>query len=274
MSDTGARSRGFEVGRVISGTFGVIGRNFIPFAVLAVILGGLPRLVITLVQLRFIDNISGPSPMPNFSPSAIGGWIVGALAMMVAGFVLQAAIVHATVADLNGRRVAIGESLKVGLRNCLPLIALAILMGLGLILGFALLFVPGVILAVMWSVAVPAKVVEKIGVTEAFTRSSDLTRGRRWPVFGLILIYVVAAWILEMVIMAAVAPFTLFKGLPSSNAAVEGFMNTINMTQLIAMPIVATISTLFRTAGGAALYFELRGSREGVGAEALASVFD
>ncbi|CAN5478626.1 hypothetical protein BH10PSE3_BH10PSE3_22630 [soil metagenome] len=268
MSDTSARSRDFDVGRVISGTFAVIGRNFLPFVAMAVLLGGLPKLLVTLVQLRFISG------QGNYSLPIVGGWFAGGLVMLVAGFVLQAAIVHATVADLNGRRVVIGESLKVGLRNCLPLIGLAILLGLGVMIGFVLLIVPGVILLVMWSVAVPAKVVEKIGVTESFSRSSDLTRGRRWPIFGLLLIYVIAAWIVEIAIMAAFAPFALTKGLPASSTAIESFAQSLNVVQLIATPIAATITTLISTAGGAVLYSELRGSREGGGHEALASVFD
>jgi hypothetical protein len=274
MSDTSVSSRGFEVGRVISGTFAVIGRNFIPFILLALLLGGLPKLLVTLVQLRFINQVNGVGVQWDYSPQMYVGWIVGGLVMLAAGFVLQAAIVHATVSDLNGRRVVIGDSLKVGLRNCLPLIGLAILLGLGVMIGFMLLLVPGLILLVMWAVAVPAKVVEKIGVMQAFSRSGDLTRGRRWPIFGLFLIYAVAAWLLSTIILAAFAPFALAKGLPSSSTAVEDFMHSINLIQLVASPIVATITTLISTTGAAVLYSELRGSREGVGPEALASVFD
>ena len=271
MSDASVGSRGFEVGRVISGTFAVIGRNFVPFILLALLLGGLPKLLVTMVQLRFM---TGANVQWDYSPQMFGGWIVGGLVMLAAGFVLQAAIVHATVSDLNGRRVVLADSLKVGLRNCLPLIGLAILLGLGVMLGFVLLFVPGVILLVMWAVAVPAKVVEKIGVMRALSRSGDLTRGHRWPIFGLFLIYAVVAWILEMIIMAAFAPLALSKGLPTSGATTADFMHSINLIQLVATPIVATITTLVSTAGGAVLYSELRGSREGSGPEALASVFD
>ncbi|KQZ05873.1 hypothetical protein ASD21_17960 [Caulobacter sp. Root1455] len=267
MTDTTVVPRRFEIGRVISGTFSVIGRNFGPFALLALILGGLPNLLVSLAQISFV------SQQQTFSPQAVAGTLVGLVVMIVAAFVLQAAIVHATVADLNGRRVVVGESLKVGLRNWLPLLGLAILMGLGLMIGFVLLIVPGIMLAVMWSVAVPAKVVEKIGVMDALQRSRDLTRGRRWAIFGLLVIYVIAVWILEAVIMAAFMPFALSKGLPTPETT-AGFTSSINIVSLVASPLIATISTLITTAGGATLYSELRGTREGVGPDALASVFD
>jgi hypothetical protein len=136
-----------------------------------------------------------------------------------------------------------------------------------------LLIVPGLILMVIWSVAVPAKVVEKIGVFDAFTRSRDLTRGRRWPIFGLFVLYAIAAWDPERPVLAAFAPFALAKGRPNGRDD-GGFASSISVIQLVADPLIATITTLVSTAGLATLYSELRGSREGVGPEALASVFD
>lgn len=266
MTDTTAGSRRFEIGRVISGTFAVIGRNFVPFSLLALLLGGLPNLLVSLGQIWFVGAHQ------TFSPQVVAGWAAGVVVVIVAAFVLQAAITHATVADLNGRRVVLGDSLQVGLRNCAPLIGLAFLMALGLALGFVLLIVPGIILAVMWSVAVPAKVVEKVGVIAALQRSRDLTRGRRWAIFGLFVIYLIAVWILEIAIMAALMPFILAKGLPASGA--EAGLTGLNVVTMIGGALIATVSTLVSTAGGATLYSELRGTREGVGPEALASVFD
>ncbi|HWW26326.1 MAG TPA: hypothetical protein VNZ85_10575 [Caulobacter sp.] len=115
--------------------------------------------------------------------------------------------------------------------------------------------------------------VEKIGVFEAFARSRDLTRGRRWPIFGLFVVYAIAAAVLNGVILAAFAPFALGKSLPVG-ASVDGLAQSMNLVQLVADPLVATITTLVSTAGLATLYFELCSSREGVGPEALASVFD
>lgn len=266
MTDTAAGSRRFEMGRVITGTFEVIGRNFVPFTLLALLLGGLPNLLVGLAQISFLAK------QGVFEPRVVGGSVVGALIMLAAAFVLQAAIVHATVTDLNGRRVVLGDSLRVGLRNCLPLIGLAILMALGITLGFVLLIVPGFILMVMWSVAVPSKVVEKLGVLQAMGRSDDLTRGRRWPIFGLFVLYAIANWVLSALAVFAAAPFT--PPAPASADTISILTSASSLVQVVASAIVATVGTLVSTAGGAVLYSELRGSREGVGPEALASVFD
>jgi len=270
MTDTTVASGRFEIGRVMSRTFAVIGRNLGAFTLLALLLGGLPSLLMTLAQLYF----AGAGTAALFHPGMAGMWIVGVLAMVLSAFILQAAIVHATMADLNGRRVVVGESLMVGLRNCLPLLGLALLSGLGVMLGVLLLIVPGIILAVMWSVAVPAKIVEGVGVTQAFSRSTDLTRGRRWAIFGLFLIYMVLSWVVQIAITAICAAFSGLLGFIPVTSEAQGLIGNLQRAQVVAAPIIGTITALISAAGVAALYYELRSTREGVGAEALASVFE
>jgi Ni/Fe-hydrogenase subunit HybB-like protein len=57
--------------------------------------------------------------------------------------------------------------------------------------GAVALIVPGVLLALMWSLAVPAKVLENRGVTDAMSRSSDLTKGDRGRIFVIWLLLIV-----------------------------------------------------------------------------------
>ena len=64
--------------------------------------------------------------------------------------------------------------------------------------GFLLLIVPGVWLTMVLWVALPAVVIERGGL-RAITRSAELTRGFRWPIFGLALILVIANFVLVSV---------------------------------------------------------------------------
>jgi hypothetical protein len=68
----------------------------------------------------------------------------------------------------------------------LQLMAVSVLFGLGVAIGFVFLIVPGLILLVTWSVVAPVTVLERPGIFAAFTRSRDLVRGNGWPVFGVI----------------------------------------------------------------------------------------
>jgi hypothetical protein len=69
-----------------------------------------------------------------------------------------------------------------------PLIAVSILAGLGIGIGFILLIVPGLFLLTFWSVVAPVTVIERPGVFAAFGRSWDLVRGHGWQVFGTVVL--------------------------------------------------------------------------------------
>ena len=68
-------------------------------------------------------------------------------------------------------------------------IGMSILSVLGLILGFLLLIVPGIILMVRWSAASGFLIGARSGVTESLGNSWEATRGHSWPIFftGLVL---------------------------------------------------------------------------------------
>ncbi len=69
-----------------------------------------------------------------------------------------------------------------------PLVAVSILFGIALGIGFILLIVPGLILMVIWSVVAPVTVLERPGPLAAFGRSRELVRGNGWNVFGVIVL--------------------------------------------------------------------------------------
>jgi hypothetical protein len=89
----------------------------------------------------------------------------------------------------DGRRDhSIGDLLRSVEPVFWPLVAVSILFGLGVGLGFVLLIVPGLFLLVIWSVVAPVTVLERPGVFAAFGRSRRLVRGNGWNVFGVIVL--------------------------------------------------------------------------------------
>ena len=77
-----------------------------------------------------------------------------------------------------------------------PLVAVSILFGIAVAIGFVLLIIPGLILIVIWSVVAPVTVLERPGVFAAFRRSRELVRGNGWNVFGVIvMVFVIVALI-------------------------------------------------------------------------------
>jgi hypothetical protein len=121
------------------------------------------------------------------------------LATLYAGMVVQ------LVRDVqDGRRDnSMGELFSSVSPVLLPLLAVSIIAGIGIGIGFVLLIVPGLILLTFWSVVAPVTVLERPGVFSAFGRSWRLVRGYAWPVFGtivLVVLIVIAAAIVAGVI--------------------------------------------------------------------------
>jgi hypothetical protein len=250
-----------QPGRVVQLAFGVIGRHLALFVGLAIVIA-IPLFIfqLTVVNLA-LDAAAG---VMDFNPATLfGGFAVYLLCYVV----VQGATIHATVADLTGRPVAIGESLAVGLREFLPLIGIAILFALGVFVGLILLVIPGIILMLMWSAAIPARVVERTGILDSFGRSRALTRGNKWRIFLVFVIFVVLEIALGMVIGAIVLVFGV------ADAAAGAFAPT-TIARAVGETIVNSIVAIVGSALIAALYYELRVTKEGIGPEALASVFD
>jgi hypothetical protein len=251
----------FDFGRVIQRTFQVIGANGVLFAVGALALVSLPLLVGTLIGLKWAGN-------PIF-----GLWIaVGSLLSALGSVVLQGTVVRAAVGGMNGAPVAPREAVSTGVRFLLPLIGLAIVSALGIWLGLILLIVPGVIASLMWSVAAPVLVVEKLGVFGSLKRSRDLTRGRRWAILGLFVLYMIVSFILGVVIQAVGLPLGVSSsGLFGLNDAT---MSVGLIVFVFASSLVNGLQGVIVAAGVASLYYELRTSKEGAAPEDTASVFD
>lgn len=261
MTTQEAMSGGFDFGRILQNTFKVIGSNAMLFGVGALVLVSAPIFAGTLVSLQFAS-----SPM-------FAAWIVGgSLLSGVGNFVLQGIVVRAAVTGLNGAPVPASEAISTGLRFFLPLLGMAIVSALGIWLGMILLIVPGIILSILWSVAAPALVVEQKGVFAALQRSRDLTRGNRWAIFGLFVLYVIASFILGMVNQAVGLPL----GIASGNAfgLADTALSPAIAIFVLVSALVSGVQGVVAAAGVASLYYELRVSKEGAAPDLTAAVFD
>ena len=92
------------------------------------------------------------------------------------------------------------------LRECLGEITTVWLVTSFAVLGGLTLFViPGICLAVMWSVCVPVIVIERAGPLAALGRSRELIRGYGWSVFGRLVGLALIQSVVSMVVRAASA---------------------------------------------------------------------
>ena len=115
-------------------------------------------------------------------------------------------------------------------------------------------------LLMMWSMGMPACVVERLGPFRSLARSRALTKGRRWRILGLLLLTLIIGRIVSAVLDAIL-------GLGPAGSIGAAATQTISLvwdaiwTAFFAIVIVVT-------------YHDLRVAREGVDTEQIAAVFE
>lgn len=229
-----------SVGGIIGQGFGVLGRNFVPFGILALAFS-LPG--------TLLESFSG-------SFSGLAGALLNVVDVLLA-YLLAGALAYGAVQDLRGRHATISDCIGRGLGQLLPVLGVAILAFLIIALGTVLLVIPGIIAALMLFVAIPAAVVERPGVIASLHRSAELTRGNRWRVLGVLVV--------SLLIVVAVG-------------AVGGGLSVL-LSGGGDIPFSANwLQNAFFTAYWALLasvtYYHLRVAKEGLEADQLAAVFD
>lgn len=248
-----------SIGRVFELAVATIRHNPIVTLLLAFLFGTIPGLLLAYASSQLEAAATG-------APFGTSFWLT-ILMSMVLGMVItaltQAVLTRAVVAQAEGRRADLGESITAGIAVLLPLIGLAILYSLGVALGLALLIVPGIMLMVAWIVAVPALIEERQGIFGAFQRSRDLTRGARWRIFGILLV-LGAIYLLVTYAVEATA------GVSQDSDPIALFRNR---TYLLAMTVTGTLINVFWGTVQASLYVELRDRKDGPAANRLAEIF-
>lgn len=251
----------FRIGRVFGDTFNVFGRNFGLYIGLSLIFSGLPTFLYQLMvgsQVEAATTAAETGGAPTFSAMSVLIGLAFFLVYMALSSILQAALVRATIQDLNGQKPTFGDALSRALALLVPIIGLSILMSLGIGIGFMLLIIPGLYLAVRWSAAVPVLVHERLGVLASLKRSSQLTDGNRWRILGLLIVVIIALSILQIVL-----------GLLSM--AIIPLLGTV-----LGVAVAAVLSAVLSVIVSIALavsYVELRYIKEGADVSELAEIF-
>lgn len=249
----------FSIGRAFAMTLGVLGRNLWAMAPVA--------LAVTAIQSGIDYALTG-DPLGNESGAN------SVIAIFVYALI-TAPVTYGTFQDLRGARVGtvamisggfhrvgrvIGASFVVGLVAFVPAIFAGLFWVMSNMLGIVFGAAAAVFLVyvlVLWFVVIPVLVVEDVRFSSSFSRSAELSRGRRWRMLGLLLTY--------GVMVVAVGAATLMINEVAVDAPVLGL--------ILVLPLIALYSVV-----GAILpavtYYLLRAEKEGIGIEDIVKVFD
>ncbi len=234
----------FRVGNVLNRAMGVLSRHFVFFFLVAIV-GLIPSIVLAL-------STANGRPVPSTTAAMV---LVAVFANLILLPITQTVSYHAAFQDMLGRAIRPGDSLALAIRRFFPVLGALICLGLAIGFGFILLVVPGIILALMFAISIPACVVERLGPIASLRRSAGLTKGSRWKILGVALLLLVLS-------LVGAALNYMFK-----------FGFGLELGSLIGFVIQAVIGAFYSVVG-VVMYHDLRVAKEGVGTDRIAAVFD
>ncbi len=115
------------------------------------------------------------------------GWlyIFPGLLFWLISTLIESALIYGIVVYLRtGANPSLSSCLRLAVKKWWPVFAVSLVTRLIITLGTLLLIIPGIILSVKYSLVVPVTVIEGGGVGKTMDRSSALTQGLRWRIFG------------------------------------------------------------------------------------------
>jgi len=181
-----AALRPLSTGELLDATFSLYRRHFVLF----VGIFALPHLVVLAFQCLAFTLQPAEAGVRNALTAGLFAIVAGLLGIVVAA-ASQAATVVAVSQVYLDRPASVMDSFSKVKNQIVGVIGLSLAIGFLAGLGFIALIVPGILLMIRWSLAVPAKVLENKSVGEAMSRSSELTHGNRGRIFVIWLLFAV-----------------------------------------------------------------------------------
>jgi hypothetical protein len=267
------RLRPLDIGQKIDAAIKLTMRNFGTLATIVLLVAAPVQVLTVLVTVSTLpddytvgDSFGGGTATPETGTDvSTGFWVGQIIVSLLALFVYLLttagcfkAIGHAYLGD----RTTWQDSLGFATSRLHSVLWVSVLVGLATIAGFIALIIPGIYLAVAFSLALPVLLLENKKGGSALGRSRKLVSGRWWRVFGVLLAgYILASVIagivqglLAALMFVAVGDDSVMSVILSGIAGLAG--------QVITTPFVAALVTV--------VYFDLRVRKEAFDLEVLA----
>lgn len=245
-----ALSPGFTPGRLLGRAFSTWLRNLPAFTVVS--------LIVYLPVAAFWLLPSFGVPLDAVVANPLAGAVVSTALFLLVSSVASGAVTYGVVEELRGRRAGLGVLLAIAARRGPAVIPVALVALAAVMLGFALLVVPGIYVRLALWVAIPVVVVERVGLLAALRRSRELARGQLGTIFATLFV------------------LNLFdRGMGAASGALTDALAPSSPWLAWALGhLVAAFSIGFPAVACAIAYHDLRTLKEGVDTSDLAKVFE
>jgi hypothetical protein len=229
----------------------------------------LPYLVVLAFRLVGLVFQSQSPQISNILMNLV--WSMGALFLiLIVSAASQAAAVVA-VSNLHlDRPASVMDSFSTVKGEIPGVIGVSLLVGMASGVAFFAFIVPGVLLLIMWSLAVPAKVLEHRSATDSMSRSMELTKGSRGRIFVIgLLIFVLSigvSWLLQWPILIA-AGFSMKTGI---QRMAIGWQVAALVAEFVSRSLVGALGTIALSL----VYYDQRVRKEAFDLQLMMSTID
>lgn len=179
----------------------------------------------TLLRLVIVvpaQLTSGSTPqqilnwLPGYLAAVITLAIATGLISWVVGSMAQGISIKFASDSLEKGQANLQTSFSFAASRILSILAVSIITGVLIFLGALALVIPGIILAIMFSLVVQTIIIENTGALESLARSRRLVSGRWLKTFALLLVLYIIVGIVAGIASAIGIPFGLAGSLVSS----------------------------------------------------------
>ena len=208
-------SRELSIGEVIETTFSMYQRDFSKYLPLFLVVGAITGILNYIVALFIVLPRMPVNATAQQLISFFPGYFVALAELLLALSVITITFYPITLGSaikiasdrIERGQSSLGAAIKVAASKLLSIWALSIIVGLIVIAGIIALIVPGIILAIMFSLSYPVLIIENKSVAESIGRSRLLVSHRWGKTLGCFIVIGIIAYIASAIIGLASLPF-------------------------------------------------------------------
>lgn len=259
--------RPLSTGELLDRTFSLYRSRFLLFAGIVAV----THLALVLMQLVGLVLQPRPATPLGFSGASLLWLALTVIVALAVAAASQGATVVAVSHVYLGRPITVAGALGRIRRQITSIAMTMIVVGLMAGLGFLLLIVPGIILSLMWALAVPVAVLEERTMMDAASRSSELTQGGRLRV---LLVYGVFLLLTVLVTLLFSVPLMIATIVSQGTATPAAASMPLQVANILVGFVTQCLTTPLMTIGLSLLYYDQRVRKEAFDLELMMSTID
>jgi hypothetical protein len=207
--------RELSIGEILTQTFNLYSRNFVQYLIPFLAAGILTGLVTVAVRSALVIPVAPLYPssqqflawLPTYLTVLATSAFLTGIVSWITNSITTGITIKFTSDKLEKGQANLNTAFTFTLPKLFSLLAASIITGILIVLGFVALIVPGVILALMFSLVYPVIMLEGTGVLGSLSRSRVLVSNRWLKTFGLLLLLGIIVAIFNGIFVLIASPF-------------------------------------------------------------------